>query len=760
MRVIDPNKYPGKCAACGSNVSAGAGVAFAADRGWQTCCKSAACARKLGLPVSNAPAGPPRREITESGLVYMPFDREALPLLRSMPGARWQPAENAWRVSTDPQSLPRVVELADRLGLAVPAAWRQALAYVAPEVEAAAGRADTAGLRPYQRDGVKWLSGRKHALLADEQGVGKTAQVLCSLPENGCSVVIVPAVVKYNWRNEAARWRPDIQVTVLEGRGSFRAPGRNEMVICNYDILPQVEDVPKGTRPPPLPFDLADCTLVVDEAQNIKGYKAKRTKSVTQLARQCARAWLLTGTPLLNRPSELWTLLSAGQMARDVFGSWEGFLRAFDVRYNRFGDMVWGDPDPSVPERLRNVMLRRTREVVLPYLPKKQYTETVVDLQSKSLKKALDNAWEEWGDEDEERLNLPDFTQFSEIRAALARDRIPALVEMVENLEDQGVPLLVFSAHREPVDTIGKREGWGVIHGDLPAEKKTRVVQDFQDGKLKGVALTIKSGGTGITLTRASTAIFCDRMWTPAENWQAEDRMVRIGQRADSVQIIQLVSDHVLDRHVANILNNKSRLIDATVDREIQYTPKTPAAGKTSQWVEESDEERDARIAAAIAEAEQREVKKRIEDATAKEQARAEKDAAEEAQGGRGKRGRSATSGRARMKAWEQPLTPEVVESIQGAIGLLAGACDYAKKQDQQGFNKADACRGHWLADAVHEGSEEALRLAWAMALRYPAQVRGSYPILWERVEDPAAPKRGRAKKNPDDEDYAAGGRY
>ena len=143
--------------------------------------------------------------------------------------------------------------------------------------------------------------------------------------------------------------------------------------------------------------------------------------------------------------------------------------------------------------------------------------------------------------------------------------KIPALLKMVEDFEEQEEPLVVFSAHRAPIDMLGERPGWATITGDTPPDERTRIEDAFQAGRLKGVASTIKAGGVAITLTRAAHALFCDLEWTPALNAQAEDRICRIGQTRGCV-ITTLAADHPLDERIVELLSSKSQLIDASVD--------------------------------------------------------------------------------------------------------------------------------------------------------------------------------------------------
>jgi SWI/SNF-related matrix-associated actin-dependent regulator of chromatin subfamily A-like protein 1 len=367
-------------------------------------------------------------------------------------------------------------------------------------------------------------------LLADEMGLGKSAQALLAPPEGAAVLVVCPASLKYTWREEARRWRPDLQPVVLEGKGAFRLPQPGEIVVVNYELLPSSLTGAAAE----LRTGAAGVHLIVDEAHKVKNYKAGRTRRVKVLAQLARTAWGLTGTPLLNRPDDLWGVLDCLGLAREAFDSWPRFLRLFGGRRTDWGGLAWGDPAPEVPELLRRVMLRRTRQEVLPDLPAKQYRTVVVGLK-RQLRPELDGLWQEWGPRMAASDELPPFEHFSAVRERLAQARIPAMLELVEEHEQEGVPLVVFSAHRGPVEALRGREGWAVITGETSPAERHRVVRDFQAGRLKGVALTIQAGGTGLTLTHAWAVLFVDLDWSPANNVQAEDRVGRIGQQSDKV---------------------------------------------------------------------------------------------------------------------------------------------------------------------------------------------------------------------------------
>jgi SNF2 family DNA or RNA helicase len=365
----------------------------------------------------------------------------------------------------------------------------------------------------------------------------------------------------------------------LEGRGNWQWPKEGEIVIANYSIMPdylkhdlrKLKAEKKDVEAMAVESALAEIptgiTLIVDEAHNVKSNKADRSRATHTLAKRAVRVWALTGTPLLNRAMDLWGVLNNLSLAGDVFGGWNTFTRLYGGRKNRWGGWEFGMPGPEVPERLRRVMLRRLRKDVLPDLPDKTIKTITVNGLNRNLQNDLDEAWEEFED-DVKDGKLPPFEKFSELRARLAESRIPALDELVEDYEEQDIPLVVFSAHRAPIDHLAMRKGWHTITGDTPPHQRQSTVTTFQEGRLKGVALTIAAGGVGLTLTHASHVVFVDLDWTPALNQQAEDRVARIGQTANKIQITRMQSNHVLDIHVTALIAEKISLIDASIEAE------------------------------------------------------------------------------------------------------------------------------------------------------------------------------------------------
>ena len=533
-------------------------------------------------------------------------------------------------------------------------------------------------LWPFQVEGVAWLMDRTAALLADDMGLGKTIQALCALPARAPVVVVCPAVVKGVWQAETAIWRPGVVVRTLSGRGSFRWPVAGELVILNYDILP--DDAP---APP------AGTVLIADEAHALKNGRAQRTKRFRALSKavltDAGRVWLLTGTPMLNRESELWAVLEAARLGRAAFGDLPTYRRIFPT-YR---------PSPEFTTRLRRVSLKRHRTEVLPDLPTKTYRTVTadIDVDTRVLCDQLAETIRPSGlfaptltvthwDAILAAVNTrATFEQMSRVRAALAAAKIPALLDLVAEYAAQQEPLVVFSAHRAPIDLLGQQPGWAVITGDVPPADRTAIVQRFQAGELQGLAITIKAGGVGLTLTHAHHAVFVDLEWTPGLNAQAEDRVCRIGQDR-GVLVTRLVADHEVDQRVTLLLHLKQQLIAASVD--------AAAVDRVS-----TDVERDRAQALEQAAAAMRTVP-------------------------------SAQLVHQPPKPRRAAQTPDEHWAATGLVALAAMDPDHAGVVNHMGFSKLDNAFGHSLATALATRgalTEKQWAAAVRLCIRYRRQI-------------------------------------
>lgn len=447
-------------------------------------------------------------------------------------------------------------------------------------------------LRQYQRDGVDALlqafSRQKGALLADEPGVGKTAQAIevSNLLCPRSILVVCPAVAKVNWTREFETWSiwgvPEIATTKKPYRPA-------NFAVVNYDILDKVEGLDRK-------WDL----IVFDEAHYLKNPTAKRSKFGRRLANKAGRVLLLTGTPIENRPVELWNLMVV--MGWIPPGSYMEYVKKH-CGYRKRTIYIKGRPRiivdvsgatniPELREFLKSKgMVRRRKADVIPELPPKTYR--ILELprphrwRSAILQEFLGDREDCGGRENRPGEKVPDKSQikyFKSLAAIAAKtgdrkrlvqavaearrldgiDKIDGALKYIVDCLEQEEKVGVFCYHREVFERLGeglKKYGVVGICGDTPAGKRQKAVDSFMsDPECRVFVGQIKAAGTAITLTAASHVIFVELDWVPGLMEQAADRFHRLGQK-DNVLVDYLVLEDSLDALVASRLIEKQKVL-------------------------------------------------------------------------------------------------------------------------------------------------------------------------------------------------------
>jgi SWI/SNF-related matrix-associated actin-dependent regulator 1 of chromatin subfamily A len=431
------------------------------------------------------------------------------------------------------------------------------------------------GLFPHQIEGVAFLLGRQRAILADDMGLGKTRQAIVALRHiapDGPYLVVCPASVKRNWAREIAIAAPGASTCVIE-RGAA-PPAEHEWVIVNYDILGKHIAALGGAR---------WAGLVFDEAHYLKNHRSVRSRLARQLADRAEgkaggrqAVYLLTGTPLTNRPRDLFVLL---QLAGHPLG--RSFL-SFAKRYcaaekNDYGWQTGGASNiEELTVQLHGVMLRRAKGQVLS-LPPKIRTWLPVQVPKGTAVRDMRKVVELLVGEkelasgstvDERRLRGRLLHAITRARQALADAKVSATIDLVTGAVEQGEKVIVFSCFEEPVQGLAEafRGSAVLLTGETPAEKRQALVDRFQqDDRIRVFVANIIAGGIGTNLTAATQVVFNDLDWVPANHWQAEDRAYRIGQ-ARTVNVTYMVASDTIDDFVQMVLERKARLVSAIVD--------------------------------------------------------------------------------------------------------------------------------------------------------------------------------------------------
>ncbi|HEX2570055.1 MAG TPA: DEAD/DEAH box helicase [Polyangia bacterium] len=483
------------------------------------------------------------------------------------------------------------------------AAWEQFLGRMregagVPQCTAPPGFGGT--LRPYQERGLSWLRFLlDHGFggcLADDMGLGKTIQVLAlvwalvrSAREQAASggareaaggtphLVVCPTSVVINWAKEARRFTPELRVYVHQGPERVRDGARfrervamSDLVLTSYPLLRR-----DGELFAALPWDL----VVADEAQNIKNPEALQTRALKELAAQ--RRLALTGTPVENRLRDLWSLFDF--VLPGLLGGPTRFARCFLSPIGR--------NDAGALERLRRriapFLLRRSKRDpgIAEELPEKQEQDVYCELSREQV--ALYRAMVEatfGGLRDKRGMErkahiLGALTRLKQIcnhpehfavetpeRLWGRSGKLDRLRELLAELLDEEQATLVFTQFTEMglllQRALAERFALTVpfYHGGLDARQREAIVTEFQSPAGPPVLLvSLRAGGSGLNLTRASAVIHYDRWWNPAVEDQATDRAHRIGQKA-RVNVYKLVTRGTLEERVLEVIEQKRNL--------------------------------------------------------------------------------------------------------------------------------------------------------------------------------------------------------
>lgn len=408
----------------------------------------------------------------------------------------------------------------------------------------------------HQSQALEWLGQRPKAILALDMGLGKTC--VSSLDLSVPALVVCPASLKLNWQAELAMWRPELSVQVV------RSPKDQikglDVTIVNYDILGKL-DLPTPT------------TLIVDEAHYIKNYKAKRTKLLMGLIKATPNVSLLTGTPIVNRPIELWTLLySIGATKLGYFEFGMRFCAGWKTPWDTY-DFSGSSRKSELIKVLDPVMLRMTKEECID-LPLKTYRIVALDLPIDKREKQFS----------QDQIDKPDsipFEAISDIRRLNAERKLSDSITYIKDCLEQIDKVVVFAHHTHIIDelmNVFKDYEPVMITGSVKNEERHKAVQTFQNNpKCRVFVGNIKAAGVGLTLTAASHVIFVEAPWSPADLQQAADRCHRIGQHSN-VTVDLLTITGSIDEIILHKILTKMDVIDSVIKESTDMNEKLIAA--------------------------------------------------------------------------------------------------------------------------------------------------------------------------------------
>jgi SNF2 family DNA or RNA helicase len=464
--------------------------------------------------------------------------------------------------------------------------------------------------RPYQLEGAALVASVGKVLITDEPGTGKTITTILGLADRWARhsrreqpfgvlpiVVVVPASVVDGWVVEFRKWAPHWRTIAWRGARRQRFAGQADVYVVSYDTAKR--DAPSGGRGPLQRLNPA--AIVLDECHLIKNNTTERSKAARRLANAAQTVVGLSGTPITHGPDDLWPMLNA--MEATAFPSKERYVNRYCLKNGESGyeEKILG-LSPYTEAEFRTCLQGQHRRVskadVLTELPPKIYSTRTVHMPA-GYRKAYDEferkMLAEIPDEAEELSVMGVLAQLTHMQGMAAAHGTPwyeevdvedkdpmsatfgqlvkrtrthldlkapswkvdAFLDVLAERPDQSV--LTFAPSKQLImlagtaaEQAGRRVGY--IIGGQSAGQRTAAVNAFQAGQLDCLLATTQAGGVGLTLTAASTVVFLQRPFSLVDSIQAEDRAHRIGQVAQSVEIIDIITADSVDQRIRDVL--------------------------------------------------------------------------------------------------------------------------------------------------------------------------------------------------------------
>ncbi|MEM7697562.1 MAG: DEAD/DEAH box helicase [Verrucomicrobiota bacterium] len=457
-----------------------------------------------------------------------------------------------------------------------------------PRVPAEAPEEFLATLRSYQQDGFEWLQFLREqglgGVLADDMGLGKTIQTLCHLHTEKVSgradlpsLILAPKSVVPGWVKEAAKFAPSLRVLALQGsdRKKYYPVLRHcDLVVTSYPVL--LRDAEEL-------LDQRFHFVVLDEAHTIKNTASQVTKVAYRL--DARHRLCLSGTPIENNLGELWSLFHF--LMPGFLGGEESFNRCFRAPIEK-------DRDEGIRKRLSErvapLMLRRTKHLVATDLPPKTEMVRSIQLYPKQVEiyeavraavsKEIHEEISRLGVEKSRMLvleallklrqvcNHPQLLSLPSAQKSRKSAKLDWLTEFLPPMVENGHRILIFSQFTGMLSLIEEAlNKLSIRYQTLTGQSKDRgkLTDDFQTGKIPVFLISLRAGGTGITLTAADTVIHFDPWWNPALEAQATDRAYRIGQKKP-VFVYKLITEGTIEEKILLLQQKKRALFDGILE--------------------------------------------------------------------------------------------------------------------------------------------------------------------------------------------------
>jgi SWI/SNF-related matrix-associated actin-dependent regulator 1 of chromatin subfamily A len=408
----------------------------------------------------------------------------------------------------------------------------------------------TITLYPHQEDAKQFLLVNRRCILADQPRVGKTLPAAAAALQHLPAIIVCPAIAKTVWEAAFNRLDPSVPVKVITGKKQAAEIICAGVTIVNYDILSSVTAY-AGIK-----------TVVFDECHRLKNNKAIRTKAAMLMMKKIDRVYALSGTPIPNRPIELWPILHG-------LGIYRGGWFDFAARYAKMWSAPWGldvsgaSNIPELKALMRPHVLRRKKEDIFMDYQQPQVSLVTFDLPVDKREQSFD------ADALVANPNaLMAFEGLAEIMREAGMRKIKAASEFISDLLQSGEPVVVFAHHKDVVHGLVeelKDHKPVVVVGDTPSAKRTENIEAFQAGKTKVIVGNIAAMSEGVDLSAADTIVFVECTWSTSALEQASSRVENINKSGVKPVIYLLTIRASLDHNVLAKVLKKQGIVNQII---------------------------------------------------------------------------------------------------------------------------------------------------------------------------------------------------
>ena len=521
-------------------------------------------------------------------VIYHPYDPSYIEFVKSIKGRWYEPIPKLWTLPNQRDILNKLAELISRFELDID----QSLKYsvfcdfvieesklnISPiEVEDQVRRQylltelQTLGCqripREYQLAGVDFMLQNERVVNGDDMGIGKTGQAILTVELQSLfpCLIICPASVKFNWKKEWMKWFPSRGVTVIDEYTSDSL--LTDVLTINYDRLDKNKDWLKK---------IGWKSIVCDESHYLKNNKSLRSKAARSILRKTKNRYFLTGTAILNQPSELINQLSILGEFDNLFGNWKQYvIRYCNAKETRYGWDIGGASNTVELNMIlrRSVYIRREKREVLHELPEIQHSVVDAEITNrKDYRRAEQDLIGYIGDNvskvaSQKAANAESLVLMNTLRTLAGRGKINSIKEFVQDfIEGCDRKLLIFAIHREVVDSIVDLFKCPKVDGSTSSQKRIEIVNAFASNNERVLVGNIQSLGVGVDGLQESCSdlLFVELPDRPADIDQAIGRLERMGAK-NAINIYYLLAEKTIDIDLWESLQNKKKVVDGVL---------------------------------------------------------------------------------------------------------------------------------------------------------------------------------------------------